>query len=1055
MTALFCDLVGSTAQGERLDPEDLQALLSRYHGHVSRELERFGGTVEKFIGDAVVALFGAPVAHEDDPERAVRAALAVREWVSRQSDLHVRMAVNTGEALVVLAARAAQGEHLASGDVLNTAARLQAAAPIDGILVGEHTYRATNRVIRYREHEPVLASGKAEPVPVWEVVEARSRLGVDVEHAPRTGLVGRGRELRLLREAFERAREEREPQLVTLMGVPGIGKSRVVYELSRVVDADPGLVIWRQGRCLPYGDGISFWALAEMVKAQAGILESDGPETVEGKLSATVEGLVSEADREWVLRWLKALVGRSSEQPSQRARAEFFPAWRRFLEAIGERGPTVLVFEDLHWADDGLLDFLDELTHWTSGVPLLVVCTARPELLAKRPDWGGGRTNALTLSLPALSTDETAQLVHELLQRAVLPAELQQALLERSGGNPLYAEEFARMVADRGTTGLAVPESVQGIIASRLDVLEPDHKRLIQNAAVVGKVFWAGAVAALNTAPADQLERELRELERRELIRRERSSSVEGEVEYAFRHVLIRDVAYAQIPRAERSIRHRRTAEWLGSLCSPEDRAELLAQHYLAALEYGRATGADVGTFAPSALKALRDAGERSSALGTYDAAARYFQAALELVSEDDPQRGELLYGYGGALFWGTNTGEGVLEEAVQRLRSSDPEMAARAALLLARLEWTHGDRAVVLNWLAQADELLHGLPDSIVQTEALLVRSSLELFAAHFEHAIALAREALGHIDGLDRPDLRARAFDLIGTSRVTRGDEGGLDDQRRAIEIAREGRAIWELQTAMNNHGVSWIELGFLDVLEQNVNERRRVSAEIGSTAGTNAWLIDAEAQAAYLAGRWDIALERLGSLLAEFEEGQMHYLESGFRTCRAWIEFARDEVSEALIDAQRAVQLAAPSGDPQSIAGSLCAHAFILCAVGQTEQASSVFDEMLALGAGLLPGLNTIASLSEFIWLAVDLGRRDDGERVLGVAGPARWRAVAKAILAGDAAAAAGLLGEIGHRPAEAYACLRAGDPHVQRALAFYRSVGATRYIREGEALLAASA
>jgi predicted ATPase len=224
--------------------------------------------------------------------------------------------------------------------------------------------------------------------------------------------------LRLLREAFERAREERELQLVTLIGVPGIGKSRLVYELSRIADADPGLVIWRQGRCLPYGDGVSFWALAEMVKAQAGILESDGPESVEAKLCAAVSGLVSAADADWVLRWLKPLIGRGGEERSQSALAESFPAWRRFLEGIADHEPAVLVFEDLHWADDGLLEFLDELVGWTSGVPLLVVCTARPELLAKRPGWGGGRTNSLTLSLPPLSAGETARLVHDLLQRA-------------------------------------------------------------------------------------------------------------------------------------------------------------------------------------------------------------------------------------------------------------------------------------------------------------------------------------------------------------------------------------------------------------------------------------------------------------------------------------------------------------------------------------------------------------------------------------------------------------------------------------------------------------
>jgi class 3 adenylate cyclase len=1055
ITALFCDLVGSTAQGEQLDPEDLQALLSRYHAHVRSELERFGGTVEKFIGDAVVALFGAPVAHEDDPERAVRAAIAVREWVSQQPDLRVRMAVNTGEALVVLGAQPSRGEHLASGDVVNTAARLQAAAPVDGVLVGEQTYRATERVIEYRERGPVAAKGKSEPVPVWEVVHARSRFGVDIEQAPRSALVGRERELRLLREAFERAREEREPQLITLVGVPGIGKSRVVYELSRIVDADPELVTWRQGRCLPYGDGVSFWALGEMVKAEAGILESDDPETVDAKLAANVAGLVPIADVDWVLRWLRPLVGRGGEESSHGARAESFPAWRRFLEGIAERGPAVLVFEDLHWADEGLLDFLDEFAEWTSGVPLLIVCTARPELITKRPGWGAGRTNALTLSLPPLSADETARLVHDLLDRAVLPAELQQSVLERAGGNPLYAEEFARMVAERGRAELSVPETVQGIIAARLDALVPEHKRLLQDAAVVGKVFWAGAVGALDGAAPDELERRLRELERRELVRRERRSSVEGEVEYAFRHVLIRDVAYAQIPRAERSNRHRRAAEWIGSLGRTEDHAELLAHHYLEALDYARAAGRDTASFAKPALSALDEAGERAMALGAYRPAGRYLKAALELVSENDPDRARLLYRYGAALFWDGTGGEEALEEAVNQLRPLDREMAARAALLLSRAAWLRADHPVVPRWLAEVDDLLADLPDSIVQTEALVVRSGFEMLAAEYEQAIRLAREALGRMEGLDRPDLHARAFDVIGVSRVGLGEEAGMDDQRRAIEIAREGRAIWELHHAMNNHGSSLTLLGLLDALDQNLEERSRAWQEIGGTADTRLWFLAAQAHTDYIAGHWDDSVERIEGFLAGLPEGATHYLESDIRPIRALIGIARDQAAQARADAERAVEVALPARDPQVLAWSYCIRATVLLADGQRGAALADFEQLLALGERLAPGLNINAGLPAFVWLAADLGRGPEAETALAGIRARRWAAVAGAVLAGDAATAADLLAEIGHRPAEAYARLRAGGEHLQRALDFYRSVGATHYIREAESLLAASA
>ncbi len=626
-------------------------------------------------------------------------------------------------------------------------------------------------VIDYRETEPVVAKGKAQPVDAWEALEARSRFGVDVEQAPRTALVGRERELRLLHEAFERACEEQEPQLVTLVGVPGIGKSRIIYELFRTLDASPRFVTWRQGRCLPYGEGVSFWALAEMVKAQAGILESESDQTVRAKLAASVAGLVPEADSGWVERRLGPLVGLAGDETSHGAREDSFPAWRRFLEGIAEQGPAVLVFEDLHWADDGLLDFLDELLEWTTGVPLLVVSTARPELLSRRAAWGGGRTNALTLSLPPLSTEETARLVHELLERAVLPAELQRALIERADGNPLYAEEFARMVAERGGAESAVPETVQGIIAARLDALAPEHKRLLQHAAVVGKVFWAGAVAALGGSSPQEVEAGLRELQRRELVRRERRSSVAGEDEYAFRHVLIRDVAYGQIPRANRAEQHRSAAQWIARLGRPEAHGELVAYHYLEALEYARAAGLDTAELAGPARTALREAGERAYALGAYRSAAGYFRAALDLADEADPERAVLLFQTGAARFWWDGTGEDILAEAVARLEAAgERDVAARASLLLSRAAWSRGDRPEVDKWLARMDELLADLPGSFVQTEALVVRSSFHMTASEPEPAIRMARKALARLDGVDRGDLRARAFDVIGVSRVMR---------------------------------------------------------------------------------------------------------------------------------------------------------------------------------------------------------------------------------------------------------------------------------------------
>ncbi|MDQ2909628.1 MAG: AAA family ATPase, partial [Actinomycetota bacterium] len=388
VTVLFADLVGFTSRAETLDPEDVEAILRPYHERLREELERHGGTVEKFIGDAVMAVFGAPVVHEDDPERAVRAALAIRDAIVEDGTLDVRIGVNTGEALVNIDARPEAGEGMVAGDVVNTAARLQATAPTNGVLVGEPTFRSTRQVIEFREHDPVEAKGKAERVPVWEAVQARSRLEVDVRR-PRAPLVGRRREVDVLVDALARASDERSPQLVTLVGEPGIGKSRLVYELFQAVEADPELVWWRHGRSLPYGEGVSFWALGEMVKTQAGILETDPPEAAEEKLRAAVAGM---EDADWIAGHLGALVGLGAEaELGADRRGEAFAAWRRFFEGLAERRPLVLVFEDLHWADDGLLDFVDHLVDWASGVAILVVGSARPELLDRRPGWGGGK----------------------------------------------------------------------------------------------------------------------------------------------------------------------------------------------------------------------------------------------------------------------------------------------------------------------------------------------------------------------------------------------------------------------------------------------------------------------------------------------------------------------------------------------------------------------------------------------------------------------------------------------------------------------------------------
>ena len=633
VSVLFCDLVGFTARAEQMDVEDVRSVLATYYSRLRSDLERYGGTVEKFIGDAVMALFGAPVARGDDPERAVRAGLAIcgsiRELNAADPmlDLHVRIGVTSGEALVALDARPAQGEGMASGDVVNTAARLQAAAPVDGVLVDESTRRATDRRISYTPAAPVTAKGKSDPIEAWQAVRPRASQGLEVDQSSRSPLVGRKRELGLLAETLSKVRTARSPRLLLVSGVAGIGKSRLVWELRRVAEAESELITWRQGRCLPYGNGIALWAFGEIIKAQAGVLDSDSSAVTDNRLRQAVAALVPDrAEAAWVKGHLNGLVGVGGDRTSDN-RTEAFAAWRRFVEALATTGPTVLVIEDLHWADEQLLDFVDHLINWTGSVPLLVVATTRPDLLNRRTSLAATNGRRTFVPLTALSEVDTGRLLDESLGRLSLSSELRSTVVDRAGGNPLYAEEYVRMLANRervsnlGQTRIGdknndvpLPETVEGIIAARLDALDPPDKALLQDAAVLGKVGWAGALAAVCGLTPSTVRNRIQDLDRREFLRLDDQSTIAGEQQYAFRHVLIRDVAYQHLPRRARADRHQRAATWLQSLPADrsDDRAELLAHHWQAAYQYALASRQPTSGLALSTRLALRAAGDRA-----------------------------------------------------------------------------------------------------------------------------------------------------------------------------------------------------------------------------------------------------------------------------------------------------------------------------------------------------------------------------------------------------------------------------------------------------------
>jgi hypothetical protein len=1024
------------------------------------DLERHGGTVEKFIGDAVMALFGAPTAHEDDPERAVRAALAIRDFALEEG-LELRVGVTTGEALVSLDANPAGGEGMAAGDVVNTAARLQSAAPVNGILVDETTSRATGPAIAYRAAEAVRAKGKAEPIPVWEATGARSRFGVDVTHHTRTELVGRERELSILRDAFERACHEQVPQLLTLVAVPGMGKSRLVFELQRIVEADTQLIAWRQGRCLAYGAGIAFWALGEVVKAEAGIVEQDPPEDAAKKLHAVVADVLADEDEaRWIESHLRPLVGLETETGlGGDRRGQAFAAWRRFLEVLAERRPLVLVLEDLHWADDGLLDFVDEFVDSISGIPLLVVCTARPELLERRPGWGGGKMNASTIGLTPLSADLTALLISRVLARPLLPADIQQVLLDRAEGNPLFAEQFAQLYLERRSAeDLPLPETLQGILAARIDGLSPAEKAVLQDAAVVGKVFWTGALGG--EAKAAPL---LHGLERKGFLTRQRRTSVDGENEWSFAHMLLRDAAYGQIPRAERARKHRQTAEWLESLGRPDDQAELLAFHWGSSLELTRAAGQDTRELETPARLAFRAAGERAFAVYAYPRAAAYFAEALALWPHDSPERPQLLYRRASALHIATDdTALAALEEARDALIAvGDNDRAAEAELFISRIWWERGrgdDAKSHHQWAEQ----LSGGTSSPATARVLAFAARLRVVGGEPAEGQRLATDALAMARALRLPELEAHALATIGTAKGQLGDPSGADDLRRAIELAVAIGSPVASSSANNLAIAAWLQGDMRREAEAYV-EAGRLAERFGDGSGMR-WSRGQIVGSDFIQGNWDASLRASDVFIAECEAGSPHYLEPWARCVRAYIRLGRGDVDGALVDIERGMELAHDSKDPQVLVHAFGSSLLAAESLGWVDQASSFAREILALAKSIPEAEATVYLCFWLLGAHASAGIEDELREIVARAPAGRWKDIALASLDREFSRAADLWLDSGSLTWEARLRERAaeeligdgrraeGEAELERALAFYRAVGARFFVDRCEAVIA---
>jgi class 3 adenylate cyclase/tetratricopeptide (TPR) repeat protein len=994
VTALFCDLVGFTATSESADPEDVDKMLAAYFEMARPAIEAFGGTVEKFIGDAVVGVFGVPAAHEDDPERAVRAGLRICEDAERLEavgggPLKLRVGVNTGEAFVRLRISATSGEGFLTGNSINTASRIQSVAPEMGVAVGFATYEATSVVFDYEELEPARLKGKSEPVRVFYAKAPRARVGTDLTRTHDTPFIGREIDLALLKGIFDRTRAAASPQLVAVVGEPGLGKSRIVAELGAYVDTNTDLITWRQGRCLPYGERITFWALGEIVKAHAGILESDTAAVATTKLDAV---LPERDERPWFRERLLPLLG--IEATSSAEREELFTAWRRFLEHIAEQHPTVLVFEDLHWADDAMLAFLEHLADRAEAVPLLVIGTARPELFERHPAYGSGLLNLTSIRLSPLSSDETARLVSALLETTVIPAELQQPILDRAGGNPLYAEEFVRLLRDKALVvkkgsswelregaEVPVPDSVQALIAARLDTLASETKSLLADAAVIGKVFWAGAIATMGERELGQVSDTLHELSRKELVRPARRSSIEGEAEYSFWHVLARDVAYAQLPRALRASRHVAAAQWIESKAPErvEDLADVLAYHYATALGLAKAAGQtkQVTELEGPAFRFLSLAGERALGLDTA-AALSNLERALALAPEAHPDRPEALVRFGEAALHAGRFTEAseALEEAIPTLRAAGELPAAAGAM---------GTLGTVLRLLGdprqwtlpvEALALLEPLGPSPALVDALTEVARADALQGRPEEAIGYADRALTLASklGLPRP---ARALGFRGWVRASLGDAGGLADFREAIELATGAGQGREVALLHNNLGLQLIGIegpaASLDVIRAGIAyaKARGLTEMLEALRSNTLGLLTAT-------GEFDEALTLIAEMAPALEASGDVFDLSGVRASQAEVLAMRGRADETATWLDWLEVTGRESGSADDV-GSLACAASVRVALGQSAAAVALLAELESF-PGARANASYFVSLPMMVRTALEAGDAELAERLV---------------------------------------------------------------------------
>jgi len=826
-TALFADLVGSTALAEREDPEVVQSVIGRTFDRMAEEIGRHEGLLEKFMGDAVLAVFGVPRSHEDDAERAVRAALEMLAILSElnrgfeaegKPTLGMRIGIESGEVLVDLERASGPRDRMLTGDAVNTAARLQTAAEPGHIVVGPSVQASTKDVIEYVELQPLALKGKAEPVPAWRALRIKARTRGE---RPRLGmearLVGRDEELAVLTQTFHRVQTDRQPALVTVIGPAGVGKSRLIAELERYVEPLPESVYWRRGRCLAYGN-TSYSAFADAIKAQCEIFDDDSADVAAGKADAAARELFGDDS---VAPQLRALVGAGEWRDM--SREELFEAWRRFLERLAARYPLVLVLEDIQWADDGLLDFIEHVADWAQG-PIMVIATARAELFEKRPTWGGGKRNATSIYLDPLSTAEGAAMLADLLPGPIQP-ELLRSIVERSEGNPLYVEEIVRKLIDDGVlrateasrwevakpiAGIELPRSVQGLIAARLDGLPDDEKQVLQDAAVVGRVFWVGAVVELTSKPLAEVRDTLGRLRVKELIVPHDPSSFRDEHEFAFRHALIRDGAYDSLPKALRADKHIAVARWAEDRAGDraEEIAELIATHEVEALRYLEELGERRPEVERKAFDDVWGAARRTGALKLGEESTRWFREAerlADILAIQPIERAPLAREHAAATIGPDDSPENerVARRAIEIFAAVDDRVGvgwAHARLVIPLMQLSRHDEAEQAG--RTAIETLEPLGDSAELADALHRLGWFYWRRGREPEADPLLRRAIDIAARVDAKLVRAEATQTLAVCQLSFGTFAAANQLiEEAFSLAKEAGATTNLLRAYNN--------------------------------------------------------------------------------------------------------------------------------------------------------------------------------------------------------------------------------------------------------------